>query len=62
MASHEIAKLLSGISAGQFNERLARLERSMLRLERINGTTLNLLQRFISALPVSMVPPHEAKE
>ena len=62
MASHEIAKLLSGISAGQFNERLARLERSMLRLERINGTTLSLLQRFISALPVSMAPPNEAEK
>lgn len=62
MASHEIIKLLSGISAGQFNERLARLERSLLRLERINSTTLTLLKQFISSLPVSMVPPHEAEK
>jgi len=62
MASHDFVNLLSGISAGQFNERLARLERSLLRLERINGTTLTLLQRFISSLPVSIATPHEAEK
>jgi len=42
------ASLLAGINIQQFGERLARLERSMLQLEKINSTTLALLQRLVA--------------
>jgi general secretion pathway protein A len=40
--------LLAGLNVEQFSERLARLERSLMQLEKINGTTLGLLQKLVS--------------
>lgn len=40
--------LLAGLNVEQFGERLARLERSLLQLEKINGATLSLLQQLVS--------------
>ena len=42
------AAVLAGLSIEQFGERLARLERSLLQLEKINTTTLSLLQQLVS--------------
>jgi hypothetical protein len=41
---------LAALSADQNADRLQRLERSMMRLERINLQTLTLLQRLIDAV------------
>ena len=46
----EVGQLLAGLSAGQFNDRLARLELGLLQLQRTNGATLNLLKQFIAAV------------
>jgi len=40
--------LLAGLNVEQFGERLARLERSLLQLEKINTATLGLLQQLVS--------------
>lgn len=40
--------LLAGLNVEQFGERLLRLERSLLQLEKINGATLGLLQQLVS--------------
>ncbi|MBI2278436.1 MAG: AAA family ATPase [Dechloromonas sp.] len=40
--------LLASLNVQQFGERLARLERSLLQLEKINGATLSLLQQLVS--------------
>ncbi|PKO35748.1 MAG: ATPase [Betaproteobacteria bacterium HGW-Betaproteobacteria-7] len=40
--------VLAGLNAQQFGERLARLERSLLQLEKINSTTLSLLQQLVA--------------
>jgi len=40
--------LLASLNVQQFGERLARLERSMLQLEKINNATLTLLQQLVS--------------
>jgi putative secretion ATPase (PEP-CTERM system associated) len=40
--------VLAGLNAHQFGERLARLERSLLQLEKINSTTLSLLQQLVA--------------
>ena len=40
--------LLASLNVQQFGERLARLERSMLQLEKINGATLTLLQQLVA--------------
>jgi hypothetical protein len=42
------AAVLAGLSIEQFGERLARLERSLLQLEKINTTTLSLLQQLVT--------------
>lgn len=42
------ASLLAGLSLEQFGERMSRLERSLLQLEKINTTTLTLLQQLVS--------------
>ncbi|HEX6735230.1 MAG TPA: XrtA/PEP-CTERM system-associated ATPase [Azonexus sp.] len=47
-ADGDAAALLAGLNVQQFGERLARLERSMLQLERINSTTLSLLQQLVA--------------
>lgn len=46
----DLTALLEGLNAWQFNERLGRLEHSLQQLEVINGTTLSLLQRIVSAV------------
>lgn len=43
------ARQLDTLSARQYGDRLQRLERSLLRLERINLETLSLLQRIVTA-------------
>jgi putative secretion ATPase (PEP-CTERM system associated) len=45
----EASNLLSALHADQLGSRLRRLERSLLRLERINSATLVLLQRLVQA-------------
>ncbi|MDR1996219.1 XrtA/PEP-CTERM system-associated ATPase [Azonexus sp.] len=40
--------LLAGMNLQQFGKRLARLERSMLQLEKINSATLSLLQQLVA--------------
>jgi putative secretion ATPase (PEP-CTERM system associated) len=45
----EATTLLSALHADQLGSRLRRLERSLLRLERINSATLVLLQRLVKA-------------
>ena len=67
----DMAALLEGLNAWQFNERLGRLEQSLQQLEVINGTTLSLLQRIVSSIapggtllpkePPSMAPDDPAK-
>lgn len=46
-AAEEAAKLITRLNAGHMGERLLRLERSLLRLERINTATLSLLQQLV---------------
>ena len=46
--SGDPAALLASLNVQQFGERLARLERSLLQLEKINGATLTLLQQLVS--------------
>jgi putative secretion ATPase (PEP-CTERM system associated) len=41
--------LLASLNVQQFGERLARLERGLLQLEKINNATLNLLQQLVSS-------------
>jgi hypothetical protein len=43
------AALLAGLSVQQFGERLARLERGLLQLEKINSMTLSLLQQLVTS-------------
>lgn len=43
------AALLASLNVQQFGERLARMERGLLQLERINNATLNLLQKLVSS-------------
>ena len=45
----ETSALLSALHSDQLGSRLRRLERSLLRLERINSATLVLLQRLVQA-------------
>ncbi|PKO88753.1 MAG: ATPase [Betaproteobacteria bacterium HGW-Betaproteobacteria-12] len=42
------AALLASLNVQQFGERLGRLERSLMQLEKINGTTLELLQQLVA--------------
>lgn len=42
-------ELIATLNAEQVSERLARLEKSLAQLERINGTTLSLLQHFFQS-------------
>lgn len=51
-------ELLASLNVQQFGERLARLEQGLLRLERINSTTLTLLQHAFS----TRTPKTTAKE
>ncbi len=47
----DLQQLLAGLNAGQFNDRLARLERGLHQLELINTTTLALLHQVLAAAP-----------
>ena len=56
----DLAALLEGLNAWQFNERLGRLEQSLQQLEVINGTTLSLLQKIVSSIaPEGTLLPKE---
>ena len=62
MNTTDLSQLLSGLNAGQFNDRLARLERSLHQLEIINATTLALLHKmFASPIPESVPSPEVTK-
>ena len=54
--------LLASLNVQQFGERLARLERSMLQLEKINGMTLSLLQQLVSKGNVLSQPNIESEQ
>ena len=45
----EASALIDALNAGQLGERLLRMERSMLRLERLNSATLSLLKQLVLA-------------
>jgi general secretion pathway protein A len=47
-SSGDAVALLASLNIQQFGERLGRLERSLLQLEKINSTTLSLLQQLVS--------------
>lgn len=49
--AEDSASLLASLIAGQVGERILRLERSMLRLERVNFAALALLQKFVANTP-----------
>lgn len=69
-AGENPAALLASLNAQHFDERLRRLERSLLQLERINTATLKLLQQLVdngSQLPAGSepappIPLHSAKK
>ena len=54
------AAVLAGLNAQQFGDRLARLERSLLQLEKINSTTLSLLQQLVASGRQLTAPNHES--
>lgn len=56
------AALLASLNVQQFGERLGRLERSLLQLEKINGATLNLLQQLVGNGGQLSPPPIESKK
>lgn len=56
------AALLASLNVQQFGERLARLERSLLQLEKINGATLTLLQQLVSNGTQLTTIPQESEE
>ena len=45
----EASSLIASLNADQLGERLLRMERSLLRLERINSATLTLLNQLVLA-------------
>jgi hypothetical protein len=45
-----LSRQLSGMAAGSQGDRLQRLERSLMRLERVNLQTLALLQELVEAI------------
>ena len=47
--SEALSRDLAALSAGNQGDRLQRLERSLMRLERINLETLGLMQRLVNA-------------
>ena len=59
VSSHDdLSHLLAGLNAWQFNERLARLEKSLQQLEIINSTTLSLLQKLVTSNSPPECEPH----
>jgi putative secretion ATPase (PEP-CTERM system associated) len=61
-AFEDPARLLAGLSLEQFGERVARMERSLLQLEKINMTTLALLQQLVGKGGQLLVPTTEKPE
>jgi general secretion pathway protein A len=55
--AESMSSQLASLAADQRGDQLQRLERSMLRLERINIQTLSLLQRLVAALDPSAGKP-----
>lgn len=51
----KVANLIAGLSAGQFDERMLRIERSLLRLEHINSATLSLLRELVTSAKARQV-------
>ena len=47
-AAEDAANRLAGLRRGHLNERIQRLERSLMRLERLNSATLTLLQQLVA--------------
>ncbi len=45
-----MSKQIAALTADQRGDQLQRLERSLLRLERINVQTLNMLQKLVAAV------------
>ena len=58
----EPVAILAALSAQQLGERLARLERSLLQLEKINSTTLNLLQQLVAGGQRLSPPANESQK
>lgn len=56
------AAILASLSVQQFGERLSRLERSLLQLEKINSTTLVLLQQLVANGNQLAKPPLESEK
>ena len=54
--------LLASLNVQQFGERLSRLERSLLQLEKINSTTLSLLQQLVANGNQLARPPIENEQ
>ncbi len=52
----DLNQLLSGLNAGQFNDRLARLEKSLHQIEVINATTLALLHKIFASTSTEDIP------
>ena len=48
--AEEMANELAGLRKGHLSERINRLERSLLRIERINSATLALMERLVGAV------------
>lgn len=58
-AHGDVQHLLSALNAGQFNERLARIERALHQLELINAATLALLTQALGNSEDEASPPAE---
>ncbi len=51
MAPEQVGQILAALSAGQFNDRLARFELGLLQLQQTNGAILDLLKELVPATP-----------
>ena len=60
-AAEAAANRLVGLRRGQVSERIARLEQSLLRLERLNSATLTLLQQLVGSIRVKPPVGEESK-
>ena len=60
-AAEKATNRIAGLRRGQVSERIARLEQSMLRLERINSATLTLLQQLVGSIRVKPPAGEEVK-
>jgi putative secretion ATPase (PEP-CTERM system associated) len=58
-AANGISRQIDALGAGQFMDQLQRLERSVLRLERMNVQTLGMLKKLVGA--VKKAPGEDAK-